>query len=157
MTKKVIWPNLQLPPINLWSMPKMDYSWVEDYVKPTKIEKGAGVKFDTDKPRMDLLDPVALEGLAAVLTFGAKKYAAHNWRGGLSYSRLLAALLRHTFAILRGERIDPESGLPHIDHVGCCWMFASNMMKTRPDMDDLWRGEEPKANDENQEGGASQG
>jgi hypothetical protein len=96
-------------------------------------------KFDQDKPRMDLIDPLAIEGLASVLTFGAKKYAAHNWRGGLSYSRLVAALLRHLFAILRGERIDPESGLPHVDHVGCCWMFLSNMMKTRPDMDDLYK------------------
>lgn len=97
------------------------------------------MKFDQEKPRMDLLDPLALEGLAAVLTFGAKKYAAHNWRGGLSYSRLVAALLRHLFAILRGERTDPESGLPHVDHIGCCWMFLSNMMKTRPDMDDLYK------------------
>ena len=96
-----------------------------------------GTKYDQDKPRMDLLDAVALEGLAQVLTFGAKKYAAHNWRGGLQYSRLIAAMLRHLFAIQRGERIDPESGLPHVDHIGCCWMFLSNQMKTRPDMDDL--------------------
>jgi hypothetical protein len=100
--------------------------------------KATGVKHDEDKLPMDLLDPLALDGLARVLQFGAKKYAAHNWRGGISYSRLIAALLRHTFAILRGERIDPESGLPHIDHVGCCWMFASNLMKTRTDLDDLW-------------------
>lgn len=97
----------------------------------------SGVKYDQDKLPMDLLDPLALEGLSAVLAFGAKKYAAHNWRGGISWSRLLAALLRHSFAILRGELVDQESGLPHIDHVGCCWMFASNMMKTRPDLDDL--------------------
>jgi hypothetical protein len=98
-----------------------------------------GTKYDSEKVRTELLDPLALEGLAAVLTFGAKKYAAHNWRGGLSYSRLLGALLRHTFAILRGEDTDPESGLPHVDHVGCCWMFLSNMMKTRPDLDDRWK------------------
>lgn len=95
-----------------------------------------GVKHDTGKLPLDLLDPTALEGLAAVLQFGANKYAAHNWRGGLSYTRLIAALLRHLFAILRGEDTDPESGLPHIDHVGCCWMFLSNMMKTRSDLDD---------------------
>ena len=86
-------------------------------------------KYDGEKPRMDLLDAQALEGLAAVLTFGAKKYAAHNWRKGITTSRLLAALLRHTFAIMRGEDIDPESKLPHIDHVGCCWMFLSHGMK----------------------------
>lgn len=100
------------------------------------MSEATGVKHDSDKLPLDLLDPDALGGLAAVLQFGAKKYAAHNWRGGLSYSRLLAALLRHTFSILRGEDTDPESGLPHIDHVGCCWMFLSNMMKNRPDMDD---------------------
>ena len=88
-------------------------------------------KFDQEKVRMDLLDPMALEGLAAVLTFGAKKYAAHNWRHGLSTTRILAALLRHTFAIMRMEDIDPESGLPHIDHVGCCWMFLSHSFKNK--------------------------
>lgn len=99
----------------------------------------SGIKYDQDKPRVDLLDPLALEGLAAVLGFGAKKYAAHNWRGGISYSRLLGAALRHLFALLRGEDIDPESGLPHVDHLGCCWMFLSHMMKTRPDLDDRYK------------------
>jgi hypothetical protein len=101
--------------------------------------KQNGQKFDSEKPRVDLLDPLALEGLAKVLTFGAKKYAAHNWRGGISFSRLIGASLRHIFAILRGEDNDPESGLPHVDHLGCCWMFLSNMMKTRPDLDDRWK------------------
>lgn len=100
----------------------------------------AGIKHDQNKVRVDLLDPLALEGLAAVLTFGAQKYAAHNWRGGISYSRLFGALLRHLFAIIRGEDNDPESGLPHIDHLGCCWMFLSNMMKTRKDLDDRYKG-----------------
>lgn len=102
-------------------------------------KKQQGVKFDQEKPRTDLLDPVALEGLANVLAFGARKYAAHNWRGGISYSRLLGAAIRHIFAILRGEDIDKESGLPHVDHLGCCWMFLSNMMKTRPDLDDRYK------------------
>lgn len=101
----------------------------------------AGTKYDQDKPRVDLLDAEALEGVARVLTFGAQKYAAHNWRGGISNSRLLAALLRHVFSLMRGEYIDPESGLPHIDHAGCCWMFLSNNLKNRPDLNDLWRNE----------------
>ena len=101
------------------------------------IQKGQ--KYDDDKPRMDLLDPLALEGIARVMGFGAKKYAQHNWRGGIKYSRLLGAILRHTFAILSGEDNDPESGFPHVDHLGCCVMFLSNMMKTRPDLDDRWR------------------
>jgi hypothetical protein len=106
----------------------------------SEAPKGAkGMKFDTDKPRMDLLDANALEGLAKVLTFGAQKYAANNWRNGIEYSRLTAAILRHLMAIQRGEDIDPESGLPHVDHLGCCWMFLSNLTKTRPDLDDRWK------------------
>lgn len=104
------------------------------------ISIATGLKHDQEKPRVDLLDPLALEGIAAVLSFGAKKYAAHNWRGGIAYSRLLGAVLRHTFAILRGEDNDPESGLPHVDHLGCSVMFLSNMMRTRPDLDDRWKG-----------------
>jgi hypothetical protein len=109
-----------------------DHAWDDPSV-------ATGVKHDEDKTPMDLLDPMALDGLARVLQFGARKYASHNWRGGISYSRLIAALLRHSFAILRGEYVDPESNLPHIDHVGCCWMFLSWHMKCRPDLDDLWK------------------
>jgi Domain of unknown function (DUF5664) len=95
-----------------------------------------GTKFDSEKPRMDLLDWDALEGLAQVLTFGAQKYDSHNWRGGIAYSRIISSLLRHLAAIQRGEDLDPESGLPHIDHLGCNWMFLSHFSKRRPDLDD---------------------
>lgn len=101
----------------------------------------SGTKHDQDKVRLDLIDAEAIEGLARVLTFGAKKYEAHNWRQGISNSRLVAALLRHLFSIMRGEYVDPESGLPHIDHVGCCWMFLSYNLKRRPDLNDLWKPE----------------
>lgn len=109
------------------------------WLKKSELKQEGGSKLDGGKPRTDLLDPLALEGIARVLAFGASKYAAHNWRGGISYSRLIGAALRHTFAILKGEDNDPESGLPHVDHLGCCWMFLSNMMKTRPDLDDRWK------------------
>lgn len=100
-----------------------------------------GRKDDAEKIPLDLLDPLALEGLGRVLQFGAKKYSPNNWRGGISWSRLIAALLRHTFCILRGELVDGESGLPHVDHLGCCWMFLSWHMKCRPDLNDLHRTE----------------
>lgn len=143
-----------------WRMPRLDKQIEEMYatnsrvnaarsgILPTQMinEKDikdltpeGGLKYDNDKPRMDLLDFDALEGLAKVLTFGAKKYDEHNWRNGISYSRLTAAMLRHLAALQRGEDIDAESGLPHIDHLGCCWMFLSNMTKTRPDLDDRYK------------------
>lgn len=111
--------------------------------------EATGLKYDNGKPRFDLLDPLALEGLARVLDFGTRKYAAHNWRGGISYSRIIRALVSHSFALLRGEDTDPESGLPHVDHIGCNWMFLSNMMKTRPDLDDRYKSTVSKSSTNN--------
>lgn len=115
-----------------------------DKLDPHNVLGGAtpppsGVKHDTDKPRVDLLDPNFLVSVGEVLGFGAKKYAAHNWRGGISYSRLFGAILRHTFAAMRGEDTDPESGLPHTAHLGCCVMFLHWMMHHRKDLDDRYK------------------
>ena len=97
-----------------------------------------GVKFDGDKPRMDLLDAYAIEQLSQVLTFGASKYASHNWRKGIAKGRLIAAALRHLFAYLRGEDKDPESGLSHVAHAMCCCMFLLGL-EHRPELDDRWK------------------
>jgi len=105
------------------------------------MQADRGQKHDDGKPRMDLLDRHALEEIARVLGFGAQKYAAHNWRRGISYSRLTAAALRHLHAFNDGEDIDTESGLSHLAHLGCCVMFLLNMQKTRPDLDDRPREE----------------
>jgi hypothetical protein len=61
--------------------------------------------------------------VARVLEFGARKYAPNNWRKGMSWSRLVGAALRHLAAFERGEICDPETGLPHLGHLGCCLMF----------------------------------
>jgi len=98
-----------------------------------------GIKHDAEKPPMYLLDPDYLDGVARVLGFGAAKYSAHNWRLGMPYSRLISAAYRHLGAINRGEDTDPETGLSHAYHLGCCSMFLASMMNTRPDMDDRWK------------------
>lgn len=92
-----------------------------------KTAVGTGMKFDGDKPRMDLLldgCPNALLRVSDVLTFGAKKYAAHSWHTvAEGKSRYKAALLRHLTAHAQGEVNDPESGLPHLAHAACCSLF----------------------------------
>jgi hypothetical protein len=100
---------------------------------------GEGLKFDTGKPPMELLDAYAIEELVKVLDFGSKKYAAHNWRKGLTLTRLLGAALRHLFSYLRGEDVDPETGLSHAAHAMCCCMFILWTAKERPDLDDRWK------------------
>jgi len=75
----------------------------------------SGMKFDDGKIRYDLIPAIATEGLAAVLTYGAKKYKPNNWRS-VDPQRYVGAFERHWQAYICGELIDSESGLPHLAH-----------------------------------------
>lgn len=96
----------------------------------------AGIKHDSEKPDMSLLSNIALTEIAKVMTFGKNKYSAHNWRKGFVWSRVLAAAARHLFAFIGGEDKDPETGLSHLAHCGCCIMFLLEFEKTKPSLDD---------------------
>lgn len=86
-----------------------------------------GLKFDGGKAPLELLPGPALQEVAKVLDFGRTKYSAWNWRGGMAWGRLLGAALRHLFAwqvgLVTGESRDPETGLSHLAHAGCCVLF----------------------------------
>lgn len=97
-----------------------------------------GTKHDADKPPMELLSSLALTGLADVLAYGAKRYGKHNWRKGISYSRLYSATLRHMLAFNAGEDFDQESDKCHIYHALCNLMFLAEMYETRKDLDDRY-------------------
>lgn len=84
-----------------------------------QLEKG-GVKYDAGKNRWDLLPFRALDEVVKVYTYGAQKYDDHNWRKGMRWGRVIAALFRHTTAWLRGEQVDAESGLHHLAHATFC-------------------------------------
>lgn len=103
-------------------------------------QQQSGVKHDDGKAPLALLDADWIEGVAAVMGFGAKKYSANNWRAGLQVVRCLSAALRHIFKFIAGNDLDEESGLPHLDHAACCIMFARTMWKNRPDLDDRYKG-----------------
>ncbi len=94
------------------------------------------IKNDNEKIRLELLSSIALNEIAKVLTFGAKKYADHNWRKGFAWSRLLGAAMRHLLAFLGGEDKDPETGLSHLGHLGCCVMFLLEHEHTHKALDD---------------------
>lgn len=117
----------------------IQYPGLKTNEKGLKQDNNIAIKQDEGKSRVDLLDPDWLTGIGEVLKFGANKYSDNNWRRGFKWSRLIAAALRHLFAIMRGENIDPESGLPHVDHLGCCVMFLAWHMKNKPELDDRWK------------------
>ena len=83
------------------------------------VEAGAA-KFDGDKIRTDLVPPDAILAVASVFTYGAMKYDEWNWTRGMRAGRLVAAMERHMAAYKLGEECDPESGMPHLWHAGCC-------------------------------------
>lgn len=104
-----------------------------------KFNMDKGIKYDQEKPRMDLLDPSFTIGVAEVLTFGAKKYAADNWRGGIEVTRIIASIHRHLAEIQKGNDFDEESKLPHVYHIACNCQFLGWMLENKPEMDDRWK------------------
>jgi hypothetical protein len=103
------------------------------------------IKYDQEKPALALLPFEALESVGRVMTFGMKKYAAHNWRAGFSYSRTLSAALRHIFAFITGEDKDPESKESHLAHAACCILFTLTfVLESRTDLDDRYKPSEDR-------------
>jgi hypothetical protein len=88
----------------------------------------SGIKHDTNKPRWDLFPWDAGEEVVKVLNFGATKYEDRNWEKGIKYGRVFGATVRHLWSWfhsrLKGEDgTDPETGLSHLAHAGCCVLF----------------------------------
>ena len=82
-------------------------------------------KNDSGKPKVSLVEPKFILGIAEILTFGAEKYGVENWKKATpeDVTRVKDALLRHLMAYIDGEKIDPESGKSHLYHIGCNTMF----------------------------------
>lgn len=95
-----------------------------------------GMKYDSGKPLLALLDPFALWEMAKVMTFGAKKYDPYNWQKGIDYSRLFSAAQRHLLQFWAGEDNDPETGLSHLAHALCCCMMLLWHTRNRKNRDD---------------------
>lgn len=88
------------------------------------MKKKEGMKFDTIKPRTYLLPPKALLEVSKVLTIGAEKYDEENWRKlDNLQNRYTGAALRHLFAHMDNEILDPETNLSHLAHAICCLLF----------------------------------
>lgn len=91
-----------------------------------------GLKYDEGKLLMSLVDPRYVEDIAKVLTFGAAKYKPDSWQTVEDAERRYTdALLRHTMAHLKGEYLDPESGLTHLSHMATNIMFLSHFERNK--------------------------
>lgn len=102
---------------------------------------GAGKKFDQEKPDLSLISSVAIVEVAKVMTFGKKKYGANNWRQGIHWTRIIAAVLRHIFSWLGGETYDPETKLNHLAHAACGLFMLLEYAITHQELDDRYKKE----------------
>lgn len=89
--------------------------------------KGPEAKSDAGKPRPTLVPVSLMEAVTAVREYGCAKYHdPENWRR-VEPQRYRDALYRHWLAYLKGEKTDPESGLPHLWHLATNAAFLIEM------------------------------
>lgn len=83
------------------------------------------------KPHVGLIPVAAMDSVARVMELGARKYGPFNWRKNKILLMVYAcAALRHIFAWVGGETLDPESKQPHLAHAAACMLIALDAMAT---------------------------
>lgn len=95
----------------------------------------SGKKFDVGKPDWSLVPWEVLEGMVKTMTYGKEKYQENpddpNWmKVEDGKHRYFAAMMRHFLSDKKGEVLDPESGLEHLDHFlfnALCYVYFKRM------------------------------
>lgn len=88
--------------------------------------------FDAGKLRFDIMPPEGEAVIAGAFSYGAKKYGDRNWEKapGLRSLQFFGSMRRHLNKWRAGEDIDPESGEPHLAHVGAnCMMLIATLAR----------------------------
>lgn len=80
------------------------------------IDPNTGGQKGQKPERFELLPAAALQEIARVYAFGAKKYADHNWAKGYDWGLSIGALERHVAEFKKCNDLDNESGLHHLAH-----------------------------------------
>jgi hypothetical protein len=122
-------------------MPKYDVAGKRETNAVTELERRAAggvidqgaARANAGKPPLHLLPLDALVPVAWVLAFGAEKYAPRGWEaaaaeGVFSWADCVRAILSHCSKLMSGQRLDPESGLPHVAHLACNALFLCGML-----------------------------
>lgn len=84
-----------------------------------------GTKYDSKKLKWHLLPFRELIPVIEILMYGAQKYKPNNWKLVKPKERYFDACMRHLTAWINGEKLDKETGKPHISHAICCLLFLS--------------------------------
>ncbi len=95
-------------------------------------------KHDMGKTDMNYIPSLAMEEVAQVMSFGAKKYGDYNWAEGtgIQWSRYFNACLRHLWEYWRGKDFDDETGKSHLAHAGACILILLEYALLKKGLDD---------------------
>ena len=100
---------------------------VEDIERSAAWKAAQEAKADAGKPRPTLVPVSLIEAVASIREYGVAKYHdPDNWKK-VDAERYRNAAFRHWLAYIKGEKLDPESGLPHLHHCACNLAFLIEM------------------------------
>lgn len=119
---------------------------IKDSGDRTEFETGAKRDMHAGKGRMDLLPWHGIMEVSKHCEEGALKYGEHNVDKGIPLHSLLDSAARHLAKYMVG--MDDE------DHLrAACWnlLWALNQRTTHPELDDRWKPQEEKCQEEKKE------
>jgi uncharacterized protein YuzB (UPF0349 family) len=110
---------------------------VDDFTQALIERDKQALRYNQGKVQWSLVDYKSIEPMVRVLEYGCLKYSKDNWKKGMPASQIIESMLRHTFKLLEGELVDPESGIEHVGHIQCNAMFLAYVLREKPEYNDL--------------------
>ncbi len=110
---------------------------VDDFTQALIERDKQALRYNQGKVQWSLVDYKSIEPMVRVLEYGCLKYSKNNWKKGMPASQIIESMLRHTYKLLEGELVDPESGIEHVGHIQCNAMFLAYVLREKPEYNDL--------------------
>lgn len=111
----------------------------EDFINKFADRDQKGVKFDDNKPSFACLPPAGLNELGKIEALGKKKYGPNNYRNGLTSSRFIDAIFRHSIEFMDGKDHDAIDGNSHLASIAWNALACLQAIEDHPELDDRYR------------------
>lgn len=96
--------------------------------------------YDDGKPPLANVPVAGIRAVARVQAYGHRKYGDfNNFRKGMEVSRNLSCAIRHIYAYMDGEDLDPESNESHLAHAATRLMFVLQNQADGTAIDDRYK------------------
>lgn len=118
-----------------------EFGLEEDFKEDSKLK--TGTRYNSGKIRWRNFPMFLIEPLAKVAEFGEQKYTTYNFLKGMKTNDSLDSLKRHltSFESPYESDDDLESKQSHLAHIAWNALVALHMLRTRPELDDRYKGE----------------